>query len=140
MSMRKTVSRMEGKSIATGLQSLGAQLLICDMAGTTVNEHGLVYTTLRASLVENGLDVSEKQMSHWHGASKSEVIAHFVDNQVKSSERQELKDKINEAFTANLIRAYFDENSKVELIGGNRLLLEFELLRQNDIKVALNTG
>ena len=44
------------------------ELLVCDMAGTTVDEQGLVYSTLRACMNDAGLDVSEAEMHARHGA------------------------------------------------------------------------
>ena len=56
----------------------GTKLLVCDMAGTTVEENGLVYTTLRESMCRAGLSVSEAEMHPWHGAAKEEVVRHFA--------------------------------------------------------------
>ena len=53
------------------LASKGIQLVVCDMAGTTVEEHGLVYKVLREAMVEHGLSVSEHEMRPWHGAAKA---------------------------------------------------------------------
>ncbi|KOO21276.1 3-hydroxyisobutyrate dehydrogenase [Chrysochromulina tobinii] len=56
-------------------------LLVCDMAGTTVDEGGLVYIVLRESMNAAGLEVSEADMHPWHGAAKEEVVAHFAAKQ-----------------------------------------------------------
>ena len=45
-------------------------LLVCDMAGTTVEEGGVVYKVLRESMVAFGLPVTEHDMHPWHGAKK----------------------------------------------------------------------
>jgi hypothetical protein len=88
----------------TSLMALlrGIKLLICDMAGTVVEEGGLVYQTLRKvgsaaplfldpqrvsdappplcllpkAMVASGLEVSEADMEPWHGAQKIEVRRH----------------------------------------------------------------
>lgn len=58
------------------------QLLVCDMAGTTVHEGGLVYETLQRVMCEAGLDVQDDEMIAWHGAQKTEVVQHFVLNRL----------------------------------------------------------
>ncbi|KAK7241026.1 hypothetical protein SO694_00054272 [Aureococcus anophagefferens] len=59
-----------------------AKLLVCDMAGTTVMEEGLVYSTLLDCMVEKGLGVAEAEMHPWHGADKTEVTANFVQREI----------------------------------------------------------
>lgn len=61
------------------LRKLGIKLVVCDMAGTTVEEHGLVYKVLRESMVKHGLTVSEADMHPHHGAAKGEVIRSFIE-------------------------------------------------------------
>jgi len=61
------------------------KLLVCDMAGTTVHEGGLVYSTLQKVMNDAGLDVSSEDMVHWHGAQKTEVVAHFVMDRLQLS-------------------------------------------------------
>lgn len=53
-------------SAQISLRKLGIKLVVCDMAGTTVEEHGLVYKVLRESMIHHGLTVSEKDMHPWH--------------------------------------------------------------------------
>ena len=56
-------------------------LIVCDMAGTVVEEGGVVYQTLRKVMVNDGLSVSEAELHPWHGAKKEAVIAHFAEAQ-----------------------------------------------------------
>merc|ERR1719230_594984 len=53
-------------------------LIVYDMAGTTVQEGGIVYKTLQLSMKEFGLDVPDKDMEPWHGAKKEAVVEHFA--------------------------------------------------------------
>ncbi|CAE8689969.1 unnamed protein product, partial [Polarella glacialis] len=48
-------------------------LLVCDMAGTVVQEGGLVYRTLQLCM-----QVADDEMHPWHGAKKEAVIEHFA--------------------------------------------------------------
>lgn len=61
-------------------------LMVCDMAGTTIQEGGVVYKTLRLSMQEYGLKVAEEEMCPWHGAKKEAVIEHFVRKSGRSEE------------------------------------------------------
>jgi len=63
------------------MSEMGIKLVVCDMAGTTVEEHGIVYKTLRQAMIEHGLTVSEAEMHPWHGAAKGAVTAHFLDRE-----------------------------------------------------------
>ena len=49
------------------------------MAGTTVEEGGLVYKTLFNVLQEAGVDLAFDEIDAWHGAHKLKVIEHFVN-------------------------------------------------------------
>ena len=55
------------------------KLLVCDMAGTTVEEGGLVYQTLFNVLHEAGVDLTFDEIDAWHGAHKLKVVEHFVN-------------------------------------------------------------
>ena len=118
----------------------GIQLLVCDMAGTTVNEAGLVYIVLRESMHDAGLTVSEGDMHEWHGAGKSEVVGHFATREGASdSAIRELEAKINATFEDRLHAAYMAEGSPLALIDPT-LPAYFESLRASGVKVGLNTG
>lgn len=58
------------------------KLMVCDMAGTTVDEGGLVYITLQKVMNDAGLEVTDEEMIAWHGAQKTEVVAHFVNDRM----------------------------------------------------------
>ena len=117
------------------------RLLVCDMAGTTVNEHGIVYDALYDAIKSNGCDLTFKDMDAWHGVFKLEVIGHFVDKSFPNSklDLQAIKDKINLDFSDILEEKYFGPDSKIALM--DEKMPEFlENLRMNNVKVALNTG
>lgn len=78
-------------------------LLVMDMAGTTVDEGGLVYETLASVLQENNIFVTPQALAPWHGASKAQTICHFGTQQGLSHE--EIHD-ITLTFEARLSRAY----------------------------------
>jgi len=98
----------------------------------------LVYATLQKVMNDAGLEVSNEEMVHWHGASKTEVVSHFVMDRLKISD-ESLCTKIDEQFEIQVQEAYFSDNSPVRLIHPE-LLDAFANLRASGCKVALNTG
>merc|ERR1719326_74851 len=124
------------------LAKKGIKLLVCDMAGTTVDEQGLVYTTLRACMNAAGLDVSEHEMHVWHGADKKEVMAHFLRERRSAASAADLAaalTAVNADFEARIEAAYFAADSPVKHISP-RLVEFFGACRAAGVKVALNTG
>jgi len=118
------------------------KMLICDMAGTTVDEGGLVYITLQKVMNDQGLDVSDAEMIPWHGAQKTEAVAHFVDRALSSKgqdERNELALLIDNNFEIEINEAYFADSSPISLVHP-KLFDFFTNLRLSGCKVALNTG
>lgn len=119
------------------------QLLVCDMAGTTVDEGGIVYLTLQKCMNDAGLQVSDEEMLLWHGAQKREVVEHFVLNRLGSSEQQQqnqLVKKVDAHFEETIEEAYFSETSSTVKLIHPQLLDSFENLRLAGCKIALNTG
>ena len=95
------------------------ELIVCDMAGTTVMEGGVVYKTLRESMNADGLNVSEEDMHEWHGAKKEAVIAHFAEVQGSTSEgdiSSRVK-RVSQLFESRIHDAYFTETAQVRRRG-----------------------
>lgn len=115
-------------------------LMVCDMAGTTVQEGGLVYQTLRRSMTHHGLQVTEEDMEPWHGAKKEAVVEHFARRAgTPEAELDELITTISDYFINAIDEAYFDEASTIGPIDIG-LFGYFQQLRQAGIKIALDTG
>lgn len=115
-------------------------LMVCDMAGTTVQEGGLVYQILQKSIQQGGLEVSEEAMHAWHGAKKESVIEHFARQ--SGIPEDKIEDKVIECaeyFTSAIDVAYFDEASTISHIDVS-LAQYFSQLQAAGIKVALDTG
>lgn len=117
----------------------GIDLMVCDMAGTTVSEGGIVYETLQQAMIDDGLKVSNEDMHPWHGAKKEQVIAHFAQLQRDGAEVQAAVDRISEVFIQKIEKAYFSDASPLALIDPG-LLSYFQQLRASGVKVGLDTG
>lgn len=115
-------------------------LIVCDMAGTTVQEGGLVYKILQKAMQDGGLDVTDEAMHAWHGAKKEAVIEHFARSSgIPDHELEDRILKIADTFTAAIDEAYFDEASTISHIDIS-LAAYFTQLRSAGIKIALDTG
>jgi phosphonatase-like hydrolase len=115
-------------------------LLVSDMAGTVVNEGGVVYQTLQRVMIEDGLDVPDDAMHPWHGAKKENVIEHFAAAQGTRPEDLEARIvKLSDNFLLAIEDSYFSDNSAVSLIDP-QLPAWLGSLRAAGVKVALDTG
>lgn len=111
------------------------ELVVLDMAGTTVDEHGDVYRALEAAVVATGATVSAEDLQTWMGADKTEAIAALMElGGVRPT--KEIVAAQFDHFRALLATAY-QENPPVALPGVEEALQQ---LQGNGIKVALTTG
>jgi len=124
-------------------------LMVCDMAGTTVEEGGTVYATLQKVMnnadLGNGraLSVSDHQMHPWHGAKKEAVLEHFLRTQCTDMSEEEIQTqvyKLGETFVEEVSKAYFGEGSKLTVISPD--LFEFfqKARKEHGMKIGLDTG
>lgn len=71
VSVRTLVQASTLRSLSTAAASssvqfhAGTKLLVCDMAGTTVEEHGAVYEALFKAMVEKGIPITWPEMHDW---------------------------------------------------------------------------
>jgi phosphonatase-like hydrolase len=117
------------------MSEMGIKLIVCDMAGTTVEEHGIVYKTLREAMVTHGLTVSEAEMHPWHGAAKGAVTAHFLGREPGVSVTAK---EIDQTFEELVTKAYSVKGA-TDLICPD-LASWISQCQAAGIKVGLNTG
>ena len=121
------------------LARYGIKLLVCDMAGTVINEKNIVYRTLDSTLRRLDIVTSEEQQRRWHGQTKTQVLRTMISHHRPEEASTELLIEESErVFNRELERAYFEDEG-VELMDPKVLDL-FEDLRCHGTKVALNTG
>ena len=128
------------KTIYKKLRYNNVKMLVFDMAGTTVNEGGIVYKTLYSTMKDFNLDVKKDDIHHWHGKNKYEVLEHFLSEKYNKNiaTYKFYKLTLFENFNNNLKKNYFD-SSKIKLMHPNMPDL-FNKIRERDIKITLNTG
>jgi phosphonatase-like hydrolase len=113
-------------------------LVVFDMAGTTVEDGGQVGDAFRGALTEQGIALDDEALRAWRGASKREVLRHFVEEQfgrddADSDQRIELT---YAAFRQHLERSYAERG--VRAVAGAEET--FAWLCERGIGVALTTG
>lgn len=111
-------------------------LAALDMAGTTVDEGGLVYAAVEAAVAEAvGSPVPAELMAQWKGTSKEEAIAGLLRAMGADGSPAHAQ-TVYKVFAARLEEAY-GTTPPVPVPGVPGV---FETLRRAGVKVALQTG
>ena len=118
-----------------GLRS--TKMIIFDMAGTTIQEKGIVYNSLFNTIKLIKPDLLRSDISRFAGYNKNEVIKYYIDQQRMNSPDVVLRNLKSE-FNYYLKKEYIN-NDSVKLMDKNMPSF-FNLLREYDIKICLNTG
>jgi phosphonatase-like hydrolase len=109
------------------------ELVILDLAGTTVEDRGQVPDSLITALAEHGIEATREQVDVLRGASKRHAVLHFIP---EGPEQSILAEAVYASFRAHLTRRYKAEGVR-PVPGAARL---FQSLRERGVRVALNTG
>lgn len=116
-------------------------LLVCDMAGTVINENGLIYKSIFDTLTNMGYNPNRNDIPKWTGLSKKKVLYDEIMKKSCSIEATKiLRDVMlaEKLLTETLEEQYFN-NNKIELVNEN-IINFFDECRVNGIRIALNTG
>jgi phosphonatase-like hydrolase len=113
------------------------ELVVFDMAGTTVSEGGAVYQCLRDTLAANGLEITANALNEVKGTDKREALRILIENSAMREELLHGLDAIHEDFVDRMIEFYRADPAVGEIPGASET---FRRLRRAGIKVALNTG
>ena len=54
------------------------KLVVFDMAGTTVDEGGLVYKTLVSTIKSYQIPMEDEEIKNWYGVNKTQVLKYFL--------------------------------------------------------------
>lgn len=111
------------------------KLVACDMAGTTIDEHGDVYVALARCVEETGVTTTPDSVQEWMGADKVEAITALIEAGGGAAEPS----TVAAAFKRfkDLLVEFYDANPPVALEGVEDAFRE---LRRQGVKVALTTG
>ncbi|GAA4561762.1 phosphonatase-like hydrolase [Planotetraspora kaengkrachanensis] len=112
------------------------ELMVLDMAGTTIEEYGAVYDALAEAVTAAGGKPSEADIQRWMGAGKREAIQHLLEEHFGHEVAPETVDAAFADFRSRLDKAYRDR-PPVPLPGVPEALGR---IRAAGTKVALTTG
>jgi phosphonatase-like hydrolase len=112
------------------------RLIVLDVGGTIIEDRGDVPETLRSALAKQGITATPAEIGEWRGASKREIIRHFVERQTKpaGADREKLATDIYQDFSARLSEIY----RTVPPIAGAEDAIQN--LRQSGYLLATTTG
>jgi phosphonatase-like hydrolase len=108
-------------------------LVVFDMAGTTVSDSGEVFSAFVETLKQHRLEFTAEQVSRVRGSSKRQAILNFIPEGPNRSQHAE---EVYLSFRQHLSHIY-QTNGVAPVEGSERV---FKRLREAGISVALNTG
>jgi phosphonatase-like hydrolase len=109
------------------------ELVIFDLAGTTVEDRGEVPDAFVGALAEHGIEVTREQLSAVRGSSKRQAVLSFVPEGPGQRARAAA---VYDSFRGRLARRY--QTDRVCPVAG--AATTFRSLRERGVRVALNTG
>ena len=115
---------------------MAIELVIFDMAGTTVNDEDGVNRSVRAALEHVGISVTRDAVNQVMGIPKPIALTKLIEDSPKPELIAQL-DAIHDDFVRRMIRFYQSDPSVHEIAGAGET---FRKLRAAGIKVALDTG
>lgn len=114
------------------------ELVVFDIAGTTVADNGNVNQAFRGSLEKAGYPVPEAAVNHVMGYRKIEAIKILLKQFYPGKESDDLLvDNIHQQFTEDM-QAHYQHTPGLHALPYATEM--FKLLHANNIKVALDTG
>ncbi len=112
------------------------RLVIFDVAGTIIEDHGEVVSAFAAALDKHRILYTDDELKAWKGASKQEVIRHFVERQGGAAVLESAVGIVYADFRIAL-ELHYRENGIVPIPGVDKT---FAQLRERGIKMATTSG
>lgn len=111
------------------------ELAVFDMAGTTIDDHGLVYQALRGCVEETGASVAQADLQLWMGTDKVTAINALM----RLGGVEPAGEAVHAAFARfrALLADFYAGRPPIALPGAESAL---QTLRGRGIKIALTTG
>lgn len=111
------------------------KLVVLDMAGTTVDEHGDVYKALEGSVTETGASITPENLQSWMGADKTEAIAALLELGGVTPTPELVARQFN--YFRELLAKFYAQTPPEALPGVEEALKN---LKSRGIKIGLTTG
>ena len=107
------------------------KLVILDIGGTLIQDHGQVPAALMRALSHRDVPATAAEIANWRGASKREMVRHFVE---RSGKPNSLVEPIYADFSAQTDKAY----ANAQPIAGAEAALR--QMRDDGLLLATTTG
>ena len=116
------------------------KMLVCDMAGTVIQENNIVYNNLFKTIKSIEPNVDKIDINKFYGFNKNEVLKYYINNKkdINLDEKEVMFNETKHKFN-DMLRNDYINNPNVKLIDP-KLPKFFNNLRNNNIKITLNTG
>jgi len=120
---------------SSGVAAPAIKLVVLDVGGTIIQDHGEVPKAMQSALGHGGVPASLAEINDWRGASKREMVRHFVELRTKAdAKRAALIDSIYADFSVQVNEAY----AKVRPIAGAENAIR--TMKKSGLLVATTTG
>src|ERR1700727_2505265 len=114
------------------------QLVVFDIAGTTVCDNGSVADSFITAFRDYGFTMPEAEVNKVMGFRKMDAITHLMEKFApEHKDDSELIDRIHTHFIDKMIEFYMGDQNLSPLPHAEAV---FYALKQQGIKIALNTG
>jgi phosphonatase-like hydrolase len=109
------------------------QLVVFDIAGTTVRDTGNVAKAFIGAFREFNLEIPADTVNHVMGFRKKDAIRMLLPD----NDKEELVEQVHDTFTRTILALYENDPQLQPLPGAEAT---FQQLKQRGIRIALNTG
>lgn len=113
------------------------QLVVFDIAGTTVQDNGSVAEAFIAAFRDFGFEMPFPEVQKVMGFRKMDAIALLLEKFAPEQKDDELIDRIHTRFIDTMISFYLNDEELAPFPHAEQV---FSALKQQGIKIALNTG
>jgi phosphonatase-like hydrolase len=129
-----TAAAVAGKSDSSAKPSI--RLVVLDVGGTIIEDRGDVPEALRRAFAGQGIMVTPAEISEWRGASKLEIVQHFIQLRSGSPEmeRTKISQLVYADFSARIEQAY---KTAQPIHGAEEA---FKKMRKSGLLLATTTG
>jgi phosphonatase-like hydrolase len=115
------------------------QLVVFDLAGTTVQDNEDVQKVLKKTLQRQGVSITMKEAAMVMGIPKPVALRQLLEYHLPESIRvtDEMIDELHDAFVSDMVSFYKEDPSVQEMPGASDI---FKALKESGISVYVDTG
>jgi len=115
------------------------EMVVFDMAGTTVQDNNEVEKCFFEAITNSGLNATHNEINAMMGWSKIKVFETLWRNQLKNESENVILEKIQKTYDdfKVILENHYNTNPVIPTVGTIEI---FDFLKKNNIKIALTTG